>query len=231
MHAGFAQFAAFDQDAIDNRALLARGRLQMPVLAVGGDHSFGPTMAYVMRFAADDVREVVIRDAGHWLMEEEPAPTIAAIRSFLTQADARGPGPLPPRSLSRADIDTLARGGAGAGTSGVSGIQTTILSGDPTQAGPYAIEIRVPPNTRIAPHSHRDDRFAVVVSGTWFFGYGTTADAAHAKALVPGALYTEPAAAPHFAFTRDRPAVVYITGFGPTDTRYVNAQDAPRPNP
>jgi pimeloyl-ACP methyl ester carboxylesterase len=83
MHAGFAQFAAFDQDAIDNRALLVRGRLQMPVLAIGGDHSFGATMAFVMRFAADDVHEVVIGNSGHWLMEEQPGPTIAAIRAFL----------------------------------------------------------------------------------------------------------------------------------------------------
>lgn len=45
MHAGFSQFAAFDQDAADNRVWLARGRrLQMPVLAIGGDHSLGATM-------------------------------------------------------------------------------------------------------------------------------------------------------------------------------------------
>ncbi|WP_447516111.1 hypothetical protein, partial [Clostridioides difficile] len=43
MHAGFSQFAAFDQDAIDDRALLARGKLTMPVLAIGGEKSFGPT--------------------------------------------------------------------------------------------------------------------------------------------------------------------------------------------
>jgi pimeloyl-ACP methyl ester carboxylesterase len=84
MHAGFSEFAAFDQDVIDNRATLAaRGRLKMPVLAIGGDHSFGPTMAHIMRFAADDVKEVVIADSGHWLMEEQPAATVAAIRGFL----------------------------------------------------------------------------------------------------------------------------------------------------
>lgn len=88
MHAGFAQFAAFDQDAIDNRALLARGRLQMPVLAIGGDHSFGATMAFVMRFAADDVHQVVITGSGHWLMEEQPQLTIAAIRGFLQSASS-----------------------------------------------------------------------------------------------------------------------------------------------
>src|SRR5580692_9449657 len=42
MHAGFSQFAAFDQDAIDNKAFVARGKLTMPVLAVGGEKSFGP---------------------------------------------------------------------------------------------------------------------------------------------------------------------------------------------
>jgi len=83
MHAGFNQFAAFDQDAIDNKVFVAKGKLTMPVLAVGGDKSFGPTMAVVMRAAATDVTERVISNAGHWLMEEQPAATIAAIREFL----------------------------------------------------------------------------------------------------------------------------------------------------
>jgi pimeloyl-ACP methyl ester carboxylesterase len=38
-----------------------------------------------MRAAADDVSEVVIRDSGHWLMEEQPAAAIAAIRAFLSR--------------------------------------------------------------------------------------------------------------------------------------------------
>ena len=84
MHAGFAQFAAFDQDVIDNRASVGHGRLQMPVLAIGGDHSLGSTMAYIMRFAADNVREVVVADSGHWLMEEQPKATVAAIVEFLS---------------------------------------------------------------------------------------------------------------------------------------------------
>ena len=83
MHAGFSQFAAFDQDAIDNRAFVARGKLTMPVLAIGGEKSFGPTMAVVMRAAATDVHEVVIAGSGHWLMEEQPATTVAATRTFL----------------------------------------------------------------------------------------------------------------------------------------------------
>jgi pimeloyl-ACP methyl ester carboxylesterase len=83
MHSGFAQFAAFDQDAIDNAAFVAKGKLTMPVLAVGGEKSFGPTMAVVMRVAATDVQECVISNSGHWLMEEQPVATVAAVRAFL----------------------------------------------------------------------------------------------------------------------------------------------------
>ncbi len=85
MHAGFAQFAAFDQDAIDNQGFVTAGKLTMPVLAVGGAKSFGPMMATVMRFAASDVTEGVIPDAGHWLMEEQPVATVALVRQFLDQ--------------------------------------------------------------------------------------------------------------------------------------------------
>jgi pimeloyl-ACP methyl ester carboxylesterase len=83
MHSGFMQFAAFDQDAKDNQAFLARGKLTMPVLAIGGEKSFGKTMADIMRFAAANVREGVIPDSGHWIMEENPTATIAMVRSFL----------------------------------------------------------------------------------------------------------------------------------------------------
>ena len=85
MHSGFAQFAAFDQDAIDNRTFLASGRLKMPVLAVGGQKSFGPTMAVVMRAGADEVTEGIVPDSGHWIMEENPGATIQLVREFLTR--------------------------------------------------------------------------------------------------------------------------------------------------
>ena len=84
MHSGFAQFAAFDQDAIDNRDFLAKGKLTMPVLAVGGEKSFGPTMAAVTRFAATNVQEAVVPDCGHWIMEENPQATIQLVRGFLS---------------------------------------------------------------------------------------------------------------------------------------------------
>jgi pimeloyl-ACP methyl ester carboxylesterase len=88
MHAGFSQFQAFDQDAIDNKAFLAAGKLTMPVLAVGGEKSFGPTMAVFMRAAATDVEEAIVPGSGHWVMEENPAATIALVTEFLSRDGA-----------------------------------------------------------------------------------------------------------------------------------------------
>lgn len=84
MHSGFSQFAAFDQDAIDNRAFMAaNGKLAMPVLALGGEKSFGLGMAAVMRAGASNVTEGVVPASGHWIMEENPAATIRLTRDFL----------------------------------------------------------------------------------------------------------------------------------------------------
>ncbi|KJZ40272.1 MULTISPECIES: alpha/beta fold hydrolase [Pseudomonas] len=84
MHAAFAQFRSIRQDAADNEASM-KTRLSMPVLAIGGEKSFAANEAIVMRNAADNVTEVVIPGAGHWLMEEAPAATIQAIRDFIAQ--------------------------------------------------------------------------------------------------------------------------------------------------
>ena len=83
MHAGFEQFKAFDQDAADNKAFVAKGMLTVPVLAIGGEKSFGPMMGTVMRAAASNVQTAVVPNSGHWVMEENPAATIKLIEDFL----------------------------------------------------------------------------------------------------------------------------------------------------
>jgi pimeloyl-ACP methyl ester carboxylesterase len=86
MHDAFEQFGAFTQDAVDNKALLAKtGKLTIPVLAIGADNSFGTAMANDLRFVATDVTELVIPNSGHWLMEEQPAATVAAVTNFLSK--------------------------------------------------------------------------------------------------------------------------------------------------
>jgi pimeloyl-ACP methyl ester carboxylesterase len=85
MHSAFNQFAAFTQDAVDNQAFAASGKLHMPVLALGADHSFGMQMSDIMRLVATDVTVGVITDSGHWVMEEQVEQTTAAIIDFIAK--------------------------------------------------------------------------------------------------------------------------------------------------
>lgn len=142
-----------------------------------------------------------------------PAPGAHSAELRLT------PGELEAQAASRA---------VAAGTSAVDGIQTSFVTGNPQSAGLYTIMLRIPANTTIAAHSHPDDRVATVVSGTWHFGYGAQFDAEKLRALPPQSYYTEPPGLAHFARTGAEPVALLITGYGPTGTSYVDAQNDPR---
>jgi pimeloyl-ACP methyl ester carboxylesterase len=83
IHDAFEQFHAFNTDATDNKAMLAKGKLKMPVLALGAGSSFGEGMGVELRFAAANVTVGVIPDSGHWIMEENPAVTTKMVLDFL----------------------------------------------------------------------------------------------------------------------------------------------------
>jgi pimeloyl-ACP methyl ester carboxylesterase len=84
MHDAFEQFAAFNQDATDNKALLSKGgKLRMPVLALGAEKSFGAAMADDLRFVASDVTSGIVPSSGHWIMEENPQATVKLVTEFL----------------------------------------------------------------------------------------------------------------------------------------------------
>jgi pimeloyl-ACP methyl ester carboxylesterase len=85
IHNAFSgQFAAFTQDAADNKALFAkRGKLSMPVLAIGGDHSYGASMQSELDSVASNVQGAVIKNSGHWIMEEQPQQAIDVIVPFV----------------------------------------------------------------------------------------------------------------------------------------------------
>lgn len=82
MHYAFEQFAAFSQDAKDNR-IFAEKKLSMPILALGAEKSFGDQQAAIMREIATNVEGSVITGSGHWIMEEQPAQTVSKVRAFL----------------------------------------------------------------------------------------------------------------------------------------------------
>jgi pimeloyl-ACP methyl ester carboxylesterase/quercetin dioxygenase-like cupin family protein len=218
MRAGFEYFRNFEQDAKDF-AQLATTRLGMPVLVLTGEKASGQFLIEQARLVATSVKGVVIQGSGHWLIDEAPDQVIPALVAFVDEAQDAGAR----RRLAPADIAALAPTDAGAGTSGVTGIMTRVLKGDPTQPGLYTIQLEVPPNTRIEAHDHPDDRVATVVSGTWYFGYGASFDERALKALPPGSFYAESSNAPHFARTGREAVVVQISGVGPTGTHYVDA--------
>jgi pimeloyl-ACP methyl ester carboxylesterase len=83
MHAAFNQFAAFSQDASDNKVFANKGKLTMPILALGAEKSFGEQQAAIMREVGTNVEGGIIANSGHWIMEEQPDATVKAVRAFL----------------------------------------------------------------------------------------------------------------------------------------------------
>jgi pimeloyl-ACP methyl ester carboxylesterase len=85
MHDAFEQFKAFPQDGADNREMLAKGKLTMPVLALGAEKSYGLKMKEDLDQVATNVRGRVVPDSGHWIMEEQPQATTRLIVDFLSK--------------------------------------------------------------------------------------------------------------------------------------------------
>jgi len=90
LHDGFEYYRAFARSAEQNRAaLVANGKLEMPVLAVAGAHSNGDKQLARTRDLAANVQGAVIAGCGHFVAEERPRELLAALRSFLTAPIAR----------------------------------------------------------------------------------------------------------------------------------------------
>jgi quercetin dioxygenase-like cupin family protein len=145
-----------------------------------------------------------------------PPPAASAPPPAGTQATAGTPSDSGTPSTSA----TSATAGAPA-TRTAPTVQMTPLIGDPTKPGLYTVRVNIAPHTQVRPHTHRDNRSVTVISGTWHMGYGGAFDAKGLKDLPPGSFYTEPAGQAHFAQTGDEPVVIWVTGYGPSDTKFV----------
>src|SRR5580692_2297965 len=82
MHAGWAYFVSFQQAARDF-ALLSQTKLTMPVLTIGGDKSLGEALGQQAKLVATDAKVVVLKNTGHWVLEEQPKETTDALLNFL----------------------------------------------------------------------------------------------------------------------------------------------------
>jgi uncharacterized RmlC-like cupin family protein len=162
-------------------------------------------------------------------MSKQVEVTVFIIAAALIgSAAASSPTAMPEMRMTPSELNVVPQDENQIGSSKLAGVHTKVLVGDPSKPGLYSILLFVPPKTSIAAHSHRDDRMATVVSGTWHFGYGQHFDAKALKDLPPGSVYAEPGTGHyHFAQTRDEAVVVSITGFGPTDTHYFDPNDDP----
>jgi len=82
MRAGWAYFVSFPQTAKEFQEL-ARTKLPMPVLTIGGEKALGSALAEQAKAVADDTTAVILKDTGHWVMEERPKETMDALVKFL----------------------------------------------------------------------------------------------------------------------------------------------------
>jgi pimeloyl-ACP methyl ester carboxylesterase len=82
LHASFAIYRALDATIAQNQQRMQR-RLTLPILGIGGAHSLGDQVAGTMKLAADDVQTLVIPGCAHWVAEETPDETVAALTAFL----------------------------------------------------------------------------------------------------------------------------------------------------
>jgi pimeloyl-ACP methyl ester carboxylesterase len=82
MRAGWAYFVSFPQAAKDF-AVLSKTKLTMPVLAIGGEKANGTLLGQQMKLVATNATMVVLKNTGHWVLEEQPKETTAALLNFL----------------------------------------------------------------------------------------------------------------------------------------------------
>ena len=108
------------------------------------------------------------------------------------------------------------------------GVCLAVLVGDPAQAGPYTIRVKVPCTVKLMPHWHPEDRVYTVISGVFCIGLGDRFDADKLEAYPPGAVIILPGNIAHFHWARSSTYVTQVTAIGPLGLEYVNVNDDPR---
>jgi hypothetical protein len=105
---------------------------------------------------------------------------------------------------------------------GYDGLKFAVVHGDPSKPGIYVIRAKFSPGTMTRPHWHAEDRYVIVVQGTWYTGEGDTFDPDKTVPLKPGSFMLHPAKAHHFDGAKDEEVIVQIIGIGPSTTTLVD---------
>jgi len=93
--------------------------------------------------------------------------------------------------------------------------EQAVLFGDPSKAGPYVARIRWLPGNMSRPHFHPNDRFFVVVSGTWWMGTGEKFDPDSTVAAPAGSYVIHYGGKVHYDGAKTEETVIQVWGMGP----------------
>jgi quercetin dioxygenase-like cupin family protein len=107
-------------------------------------------------------------------------------------------------------------------------VRLAVVIGEPSQAGPYTIRVRVPRGVKLMPHRHPEDRVYTVISGIFYVGLGDEFDAEKLNAFPPGAVIVLPGNTSHFHWAKSGEYITQVTAIGPLGLEYVDAKDDPR---
>jgi quercetin dioxygenase-like cupin family protein len=107
------------------------------------------------------------------------------------------------------------------------GSELAVLAGDPHQAGPFILRLKMPAGYKINAHNHPTMENVTVISGTVNLGMGDKLDMKKTTALTPGGFVSLPATMNHFVWVAE-PTIVQVSAEGPFAITYVNAADDPR---
>jgi hypothetical protein len=108
-----------------------------------------------------------------------------------------------------------------------SGAQFAVLTGDPRQAGPYTIRVKLRDGYKVPPHWHPVDENVTVIQGTFNIGRGEKFDRSATQEMPVGSYMRMPKTMRHFAWAKGE-TILQLHGMGPFEIHYVNAADDPR---
>jgi len=102
------------------------------------------------------------------------------------------------------------------------GLQSAVLSGNPSQAGPYVMRVKFAPGTMSPPHFHSETRYIVVLKGTWWVGAGPKWDRDGMTPVSVGSMAVHHPNKVHYDGAKDEEVVLQIVGVGPSGTTPVD---------
>ena len=108
------------------------------------------------------------------------------------------------------------------------GLQTAVLSGDPSQPGPYVIRVKFAPGTMSPPHFHPEARYVLVLKGTWWVGSGPKWDREATTPVPAGSLVVHHPNQIHYDGAKDVEVELQIVGVGPSATTPVDESGQPK---